>query len=88
MRILFLSPWFPFPPDNGSKIRIYHLPRALGQRHEVRLLSFAEDGTQYDSTFAARMCRTGGVVPRMEFQLHCLCQARATRADAETVGAI
>ncbi len=42
MRILFLSAWFPFPPDNGSKLRIYHLLRALAARHQVTLLSFAD----------------------------------------------
>jgi len=41
MRILFLATWFPYPPDNGSKLRVYHLVRALGQAHEVSLLSFA-----------------------------------------------
>jgi glycosyltransferase involved in cell wall biosynthesis len=41
MRILFLSTWFPHPPDNGSKIRVYHLLRALGERHQVTLVSFA-----------------------------------------------
>lgn len=41
MRVLFLSTWFPYPPDNGSKIRVYHLLRALGARHSVTLLSFA-----------------------------------------------
>ncbi len=41
MHILFLSTWFPYPPDNGSKIRVYHLLRALAQHHDVTLLSFA-----------------------------------------------
>lgn len=41
MRILFLSTWYPYPPDNGSKLRVYHLLRALGQAHQVSLLSFA-----------------------------------------------
>lgn len=48
MRILFLSTWFPYPPDNGSKIRVYHLLRALGSRHEVSLLSFAFDTARPD----------------------------------------
>lgn len=43
MRILFLSTWFPNPPDNGSKLRVYYLLRALGQTHEVTLISFAFD---------------------------------------------
>lgn len=44
MRLLFLSTWFPYPPNNGSKIRIYNLLRALSKKHEVVLLSFAENG--------------------------------------------
>lgn len=43
MNILFLSTWFPFPPDNGSKIRVHHLLRTLCEHHEVTLLSFAWD---------------------------------------------
>ena len=46
MRILFISTWFPYPIDNGSKIRVYHLLRALGARHDVSLLSFAFDTAQ------------------------------------------
>jgi glycosyltransferase involved in cell wall biosynthesis len=41
MRILFLSTWFPNPPDNGSKLRVYHLLEALAQQHQITLLSFA-----------------------------------------------
>lgn len=43
MRILFLSTWFPYPADNGSKIRLKYLLRTLGQKHEVTLISFAYD---------------------------------------------
>ncbi len=42
MKILFLSRWFPFPPDNGSKIRIYNLLQGLSERHAVSLLSFCD----------------------------------------------
>jgi len=42
MKILFLSRWFPFPPNNGSKIRIYQLLQGLSESHDVSLLSFAE----------------------------------------------
>jgi glycosyltransferase involved in cell wall biosynthesis len=41
MNILFLSTWHPHPPDNGSKLRVYHLLRSLAERHQVTLLSFA-----------------------------------------------
>jgi len=43
MKILFLSRWFPYPANNGSKLRIYNLLRGLSTRHEVVLLSFTED---------------------------------------------
>jgi glycosyltransferase involved in cell wall biosynthesis len=42
MRILFLSRWYPFPANNGSKLRIYNLLQGLKQCHDVTLLSFAE----------------------------------------------
>jgi len=41
MNILFLSTWFPEPVDNGSKLRVAYLLRALGQTHSVSFLSFA-----------------------------------------------
>ena len=43
MRILFLSSWFPHPPDNGSKLRVFYLLRALAVQHVVTLVSFAFD---------------------------------------------
>jgi len=42
MRILFLSNWFPYPPSNGSRLRIYSLLRGLARHHEITLLSFSE----------------------------------------------
>lgn len=44
MKILFLSRWFPYPANNGSKLRVYHLLRGLTQAHDVVLLSFCEPG--------------------------------------------
>lgn len=43
MRILFLSSWFPYPADNGSKIRIFNLIKQLSNHHEVDLLSFTSE---------------------------------------------
>lgn len=40
MRILCLSAWFPYPPDNGARIRLHHLLTALGSAHAVDLLCF------------------------------------------------
>ena len=44
MRILFLSRWYPYPPDNGSKIRVFNLLRGLCEQHAVSLVSFADSG--------------------------------------------
>ncbi|MBZ0276837.1 MAG: glycosyltransferase family 4 protein [Anaerolineae bacterium] len=41
MRVLWLSHWFPYPPDNGAKLRIYHLMQQLAKRHEVGMIGFA-----------------------------------------------
>jgi glycosyltransferase involved in cell wall biosynthesis len=41
MRILFLSTWFPSPPDNGSRQRVFNVLRSLAAHHEVTLVSSA-----------------------------------------------
>jgi glycosyltransferase involved in cell wall biosynthesis len=42
--LLFISRWFPYPPDNGARMRVYALLRELSQDYEVHLLSFVADG--------------------------------------------
>lgn len=44
MKILLLSRWYPYPPNNGSKIRILNLLRALCKEHSVTLISFVNPG--------------------------------------------
>lgn len=39
MNLLVLSTWFPFPPDNGSRLRAWHLLRELSKRHRIRLVA-------------------------------------------------
>lgn len=64
MKILFLSAWFPYPSDNGSKLRVYHLLQALGQSHEVSLLSFAFATAQPDIADGLRsLCADVQVIP-------------------------
>lgn len=63
MNILFLSTWFPYPPDNGSKLRAYHLLRALGEAYEVTLLSLAfATARPEDAAPLAQCCRQVEVV--------------------------
>lgn len=41
MKILILSPFFPYPPDSGAKIRTYNIIRSL-QGHNITLLTFSD----------------------------------------------
>ena len=43
MQILFLSRWFPFPPDNGAKLRIANLLRGLRDLNEIIFLGFSDN---------------------------------------------
>jgi glycosyltransferase involved in cell wall biosynthesis len=71
VRILFLSRWFPFPPDNGSKIRIFNILRQLAERHEVALVAFG-DPRDCDDLQARRalreFCSSVEVVRYREFR--------------------
>jgi sugar transferase (PEP-CTERM/EpsH1 system associated) len=44
MRILFLTPQLPFPPEKGTALRNWGLIQGLAERHELSLLSFREPG--------------------------------------------
>lgn len=46
MRILALSSWWPEPPDNGIRLRITHLLRALAREHEVHLIALSQRPVQ------------------------------------------
>ena len=62
-RILFLSRWFPYPADNGSKLRVVNLLRGLAAQHEVTLLSFTDGQEgQGDAPEIRALCRKVQVV--------------------------
>lgn len=44
MRILVLTSWWPEPADNGIKLRIRHLLRAIARRYEIHLVALTDDG--------------------------------------------
>lgn len=68
MRILFLSAWFPHPPSNGSRLRVNALLRALAPRHEVTLLSFADEpDVDPAAPQLAALCRSVQVLQRPSF---------------------
>lgn len=68
MKILFLSRWFPYPMNNGSKLRIYNLLRGLSQHHDVTLLGFADQpGANPEAAEIQEICSEVRVIPWREF---------------------
>ena len=43
MKILFLAPELPYPPDRGASIRNFNLIKNLAPRHQIHLLSFSTE---------------------------------------------
>ncbi len=73
MRILFLSRWFPFPANNGSKLRIHNLLRGLSQHHDVTLLSFSDQPeVSREAVKSQSVCSDVHVIPWHEFDPHSL----------------
>lgn len=67
MKILFLSSWYPYPADNGSKLRVYNLLRGLAGQHEVTLLSFTDQARPETPPELAALCRQVYTVPRLAY---------------------
>jgi glycosyltransferase involved in cell wall biosynthesis len=65
LELLVLSPWFPYPADNGSRLRAYHLLRELaGQGHRIRLVVGRQEDVIDDNPPALReLCERLVVVP-------------------------
>lgn len=61
MRVLFVTPYLPAPPDFGGAIRMYHLIREAARAHEVAILSLGGPGD--DPTLSQRELGPTIVVP-------------------------
>lgn len=69
MNLLFLSAWFPYPPSNGSKLRIYNLIRGLAEHgHLVTLISFT-DVANPETSGLESLCQAVYPIPWVEGQL-------------------
>jgi sugar transferase (PEP-CTERM/EpsH1 system associated) len=71
MRILFLTPQLPYPPQKGTALRNWGLIQGLAERHELSLLSFREPGkaTDLDATLTSA-CKRVVTVPQPERSLY------------------
>lgn len=68
MKVLILSTWFPYPLNQGSTIRAYHLIKAIARQHETALLSFEDIPLQPDwLDHMRKICAQVEVVPRRPF---------------------
>lgn len=69
MEILLVSSWFPFPPDNGSRIRAHNLVKTLAAKHDITLLSFVDDDFVPAHANALReICRKVVTTPRIPYR--------------------
>jgi glycosyltransferase involved in cell wall biosynthesis len=68
VKILWLSPWFPYPPVNGSKTRIYHLIQAICSSHQVDLIACIRPGEVYDEAGLDGLVRSIRTVPWKEYR--------------------
>lgn len=48
MKILFIANRFPYPPYRGDKLKIYNLAGKLALKHEIHLITFAEQRSDFD----------------------------------------
>lgn len=68
LKILFLSRWFPYPNNNGSKLRVMGLLRGLSIHHDVTLLSFSDQpNSKVDISVLQSICNEVHVVSWKEY---------------------
>ncbi len=66
-KILIISPYFPFPPRDGGKVRLYNLIKHLSLSNYVYLLAYIEPGTRVDCVdMAKKYCKEVFPVLRQE----------------------
>ncbi len=65
MKVLFLTPYPPYPPRSGGQIRMYHMLRLLAKRHQLRLLTLVhgdQAGQEHNLDHLRQICQVD-VVP-------------------------
>ncbi len=64
MRILLLTPQFPWPTHQGTTLRNFNLIRQLAQRHEVHLFSILAPGDDPTAGPVPELCATITTAPQ------------------------
>jgi glycosyltransferase involved in cell wall biosynthesis len=63
MKVLYLVPIVPYPPDGGAKIHLYNKLRYLGERHEVHFVCFCRPGESKHLEALQPYCRRIYAIP-------------------------
>jgi sugar transferase (PEP-CTERM/EpsH1 system associated) len=84
MKILMLSPVFPWPLDMGSKIRVYHILRELSRSHDITLVTLTQNQTGIEEgrdieRFCSRVFLVPGIKSRRAAGLKSLFSTRPYR---------
>lgn len=58
MQVTVLSPWYPHPADNGAKLRVMALLRALAREHILDLIVLGTTNESMDVGPLAEICRS------------------------------
>ena len=65
MRILFLLPDYPFPPNTGGKSKVYSLLKILSTHHQCDLLCFSDSNSKIKNFFiTSRNINTLGILQK------------------------
>lgn len=64
MKILILTPQFPFPPEQGTSLRNYYIIQGLKSDHEVSLLSYVEPNNNRQSSAEISLIGTAPIPVR------------------------
>jgi len=68
--ILIISPYFPYPPFDGGKNRIYNLIKHLSSNNDIYLLSYIEPGKSFSEiNQMGKICRKVFAVERDESKM-------------------
>lgn len=68
MNILYLSSWYPYPPDNGSRLRAFHLLQGLAQKHKVTVIAFTDTDQSPQPNDLADLAERVITLPRRTYQ--------------------
>ncbi len=63
MRLLFLTPQLPYPPQQGTTIRNFNIIKHLAPRHEITLLSFGTLEELQNADPLRALCRRVEIAP-------------------------